>query len=368
MSSRGSSDPQHGRSPLTRRRLVASGLSGALLLSCGLTGCTPSDPRISADSPPPSVSASGAPASGSSSSRPPSARPSPVAPAVRSSSLAAGEQRLADLAAAALTGPHRSDLSSGQRRLLAALRDAHLQHATALRSPQPTSRPLSPAASAEPAGAGSKLAKLSLTKSLSLLARQERQQAGRARRVALGTAGLDALLAGSVMVSATSYAGAVTTTSAATVTVSDKAHQPVAAVSDVEGVQSMVRQLHAIVYGYQIALGHLPQSTSQGRRALAALGAHRAMRDRLEQELVERSATVPAAAGAYVPSVAPTSRARSTRLIRHMEVALQPFCGLWVASATNRGDRALALTTLARTAGAAHAWGAPLSVWPGWQD
>lgn len=340
-----------------------------MLLTSGLTGCTPSDPRISPDSPLPSVSATGAHTSASSSLTPrASAEPTPAAPPLTSSSLATGEQSLADLAAAALTGPHRSDLSAGQRRLLQAVRDAHLQHATALRSPQPTSRPLTPAASASPARAGSSLATLSLTASMDLLARQERQQAGRARRVAVGTAGFDALLAASVMVASSSYAAAVTSGSAPTVTVSAQAHHPTTALSDVEGVQSMVRQLHAILYGYQLALGHLPQSTSQGRRALAALGAHRAMRDRLEQELVERSATVPAAAGAYVPSVSPTSPARSTQLIRQMEVALLPFCGLWVASAADRADRTLAVNTLSQTAAIAHAWGAPLTVWPGWQD
>jgi hypothetical protein len=51
-----------------------------------------------------------------------------------------------------------------------------------------------------------------------------------------------------------------------------------------------------------------------------------------------------------------------------MESALMPFCGLWLASATTSKDRTLALDTLTRTQSTAHAWGASLTVWPGWQS
>ena len=141
-----------------------------------------------------------------------------------------------------------------------------------------------------------------------------------------------------------------------------------AALSDVEALQAVVRQLHALVFGYQLALGRLPASTSDGRRALASLEDHRRLRNRLEQELIRRSANVPAAAPAYVPPVRPTTAARSAALIQRMETALRPFCGLWLASATKPGDRRRALDTLAETDATARSWGAALTAWPGWQD
>ena len=47
-----------------------------------------------------------------------------------------------------------------------------------------------------------------------------------------------------------------------------------------------------------------------------------------------------------------------------MLVALQPFAGIWLASAADP-ERAWALTFFRTTVGLAHGWGAPLPVWPG---
>jgi hypothetical protein len=210
------------------------------------------------------------------------------------------------------------------------------------------------------------VAKLSLKKSLSLLAAREKSQAGAASRVAVAATGFDALLSGSVSVAARSYAAALSTTDSVSMKETGDPPRPMSAVSDVAGMQSMVRQLHALVYGYQIALGRLSRSSGDGRRALRSLRGHRRLRDRLEDSLVKRSASVPAAAGAYVPTVEPTTAGRSRRLIRGMEVAFQPFCGLWLASATTAADRRLALDTLEKAMDTARAWGADLTVWPGW--
>jgi hypothetical protein len=326
----------------------------------GLTGCTPSDPRVSRGN------ETSPPAGPSTSPLRPTSSTAPPAEA-RSSALASAEQRLADLAAAILAGPRRDDLSKSQRTLLTAVRDAHLRHVAALRSPQPTSRPGTPAATAAPGSSSSSVAKLSVRKSLSLLAGREKSQAAAARRVATGATGFDALLSGSISVAARSYAAALTTTGPVSMRGTGEPPAPMTAVSDVAGVQSVVRQLHALVYGYQLALGRLSRSSADGQRALRSLRRHRRLRDRLEDTLVKRSAGVPAAAGAYVPTVEPSTAGRSRRLIRGMEVAFQPFCGLWLASATTAADRRLALDTLEQTVDTARAWGSDLSVWPGWQ-
>jgi hypothetical protein len=203
---------------------------------------------------------------------------------------------------------------------------------------------------------------------MSLLARNERTQASRTENAALDARGFDALLWGSLSVAATSFAAALTAKGQPRAVVTRQEHRPMAALSDVEALQAMVRQLHALVFGYQLALGRLPASTSNGRRALASLEDHRRLRNRLEQELIRRSANVPAAAPAYVPSVKPTTASRAATLIQRMESALRPFCGLWLASATRPSDRRLALETLAQTDATARSWGAALTVWPGWQD
>ena len=82
-------------------------------------------------------------------------------------------------------------------------------------------------------------------------------------------------------------------------------------------------------------------------RAFGRLREHRILLDWLTTALVARSAQVPAAEPAYVPSVNPRSDATAARLIVSMEIALAPFCGLWLAAANNP-ERARAFSTLCR--------------------
>jgi hypothetical protein len=257
-------------------------------------------------------------------------------------------------------------LSQVQRPLLTALAQAHTLHAIALASPTPTARPSTGTTAKGSAPAG--FAKLTLAHSVALLVKDEQVQANRMRRSALRGRGLEALLFGSIGVAAVSYASALGSTTPVGMARPVSQHRPMAPVSDVEAIQTMVRQLHAIVYGYQLALGQLGETSSAGQRALASLHSHRLLRDRLVGMLVARSAGVPAAAAAYVPRTDPTTAKRSAKLIRQMETALQPFCGLWLASAAKPADRQLALDTLAHTNALARRWNAPLTVWPGWVD
>jgi hypothetical protein len=347
-----------GLPPTSRRGLLSAGL-GLLAVAAvpALGGCTPSDPRIDSD---------GRRRSPTPDRRSPSGPASPTT--VASPGLAAGEQSLADLAGGILVGVHRAQLSASRRKVLAAVREAHLQHVAALDSATPADRPLPADPAPTPTPLTGSRARASLPSVLAVLAQSERSQAERWRRAALAATGSAALVSGSLSVAATSYSTAVTASTPVPTAVARRPHSLTAALSDVEALQQMVAQLHAIVYGYQLALGHLSPATSEGRRAAVSLRRRKALRDRLEQALTDRAASVPAAAGAYVPSVAPTSAARASRLVRQMETALLPFCGLWLASATRTADRTDALGTLTATEATARAWGAPLTVWPGWQD
>jgi hypothetical protein len=98
------------------------------------------------------------------------------------------------------------------------------------------------------------------------------------------------------------------------------------------------------------------------------LRAHRTELDALTRQLLSRSAQVPAAEAAYVPKPQPNTPARAARLLLNMEVALAPFCGMWLAAAANPADQKRSFATLAATVAAGRSWGAPLGAWPGWSS
>ena len=135
--------------------------------------------------------------------------------------------------------------------------------------------------------------------------------------------------------------------------------------SDTRATQELVRQLHAVIYGYQLAIGSLPVGSKAHNRAVRELEQHRIIRDRQIGWLIRRSAEVPAAEAAYVPSVNPT-KARSAGEVDHEDAGrLQPFCGLLIAAADDH-DRQRAFDLLATTIVRSHSWGAPLDAWPGY--
>jgi hypothetical protein len=101
---------------------------------------------------------------------------------------------------------------------------------------------------------------------------------------------------------------------------------------------------------------------------MAGLANRRALLERLSGQLVSAGVQVPPAAPAYDPSPEVRDAATAGRLIRQIESALLPFCGLWLAAAGRPAARRQAFDTLAATAATAVSWGAPVTAWPGWQD
>jgi hypothetical protein len=332
---------------LSRRTIIGLGLAAPTLTMPWLAGCTPSDPTVDSPARAPSTPSSADPSS------PPSPSPTPVA-SNPSAGAAAPEQALAALAAAILAGPQSKQLSKDRRQLLTFLRSAHTAHARAITDPLPTPALV-------------KIGGMSLNSSLALLARRETSAAGHYRSAALKAAGSDALLWGSLSVAAGSFAAAVGSANPpATRPVADR--QPVEVLSEVVAVQELVRQLHAIVYGYQLAIGKLKVFSRQRPKAEHELLAQRIFRDRLIAWLKKHSADVPAAEAAYVPSVVPRDAATASKLIMRMQTALQPFCGLWLAASVTPADRKQALTALTNAMKTARSWGAPLGAWPGWSS
>jgi hypothetical protein len=253
------------------------------------------------------------------------ASPSPTAAESHPSAGAAPEQALAALAAAVLGGPRRQQLSKDRRTLLAFVRNAHTAHARAIANPLPSQAPV-------------KLGGQSVSSSLALLARRE--SAAAAALSSANPPGIRPVAA----------------------------PKPVEVLSEVAAVQEMVRQLHAMVYGYQLAIGKLRVLSKTRPRAERELLTSRVFRDRLIAWLRKRSAEVPAAEPAYVPSVVPRNAATAGKLIMRMHTALQPFCGLWLAAAESHADRTQALSALGSEVKIARSWGAPLGAWPGWSS
>jgi len=286
--------------------------------------------------------------------------PSPAVPAA-----ATAEQKLSAYAAAVLTGPHRKDLSGDERRLVTFLRDAHADHAVALAGDDPTSRPT--AAAPSPTAAAPDLRKLSLRDSLEWLARTEAAQAAAQRRSATSATGLSALLHGSLAVAAEAYAAALRASDPPSVS-GPEAHRPAALLTDVAAVQQLVAQLHAVVFGYQLAIGKLTYSSAARTRAVSELADARELLDARIAFLLGRRADVPAAEPAYAPSFDVRSAGDAKRLVRTVQARLEPFVGLTLAAAGTAKARTQALTLLAATGRTARAWGSPLQAWPGWGD
>jgi hypothetical protein len=332
--------------PLSLSRRDA--LLALLGLSAALAGCTRSAPPVQeplAERSNSTPSTSAAPTE------------SPIPTPQGTSQAAAIELTLADLAGATLSDRQRTQLTRAQRDLLAAVREGHLDHAAALRSPEPTSRP-------EPTSTtSSRPGTLTPKKAIAALIKQERSAAGRHAKTALGSTGFDALLWASMSVAASSYASALAAGAHATEIFPRK---QLPELSEPDAISELIGQLHALVYGYQLAIGKLRVLSRARARAVTELRSIRVLRDRLVAILATRSADAPAPEAAYVPSVRVHDAASAGQLIEQMQSALLPYCGLFLASASNASNRKLAFDTLAGTAATAQSWGAPLTAWPGW--
>jgi Domain of unknown function (DUF4439) len=316
-------------------------------LPVALAGCGTSDPDV--DEPGSNSSGANSSAANSSTSPSPTATGTPSRQIVQGASL---EKALADLAGAINTGTQQAELSRDQRRLLGAVQAGHLDHAAALQGAEATNQ-----ASPEPPPATGP------DDALALLIRRERAAARRHAKAAVASSGPPALLWASMSVAASSYASALGSDEAASIATSRRRELP--ALSADRALTELVAQLHALVYGYQLAIGKLPVLGKRHARAVEELLRVRILRERLISILTERSITVPVPKSAYVPSLRVHDPASAQKLISRMQSALLPFCGLFMAAATG-DDRQLAFDTLAATARTAYSWGASIRAWPGW--
>jgi hypothetical protein len=182
------------------------------------------------------------------------------------------------------------------------------------------------------------------------------------------TSGSSALLWGSLAVSSVMAADAIGGGGPVTTPPADPP-APLPQVSDVAAGQQLLAQLHAIVWGYRVALAALDASSDQSARARATddLRVRMRDRDRLGEWLAGRSAKAPAAEPAYALPIDPTSASRARSLIMIMESALLPFAGQWLA-ACDATARPAALAGLMSSGRSSVSCGGPPRTWPGWPD
>ncbi len=314
--------------------MLRLGAGASLAAVVGLSGCTLSDPTVLEPSQSPTPTPTGDTTVGPS-----------TPPTVSGADRAAVFEM--ELVAFAIAVRGRAGVTKANRAWLADLADAHRAHASALVDVPPS----------PPTASGSAITRTTL-------AQRERATARRYRRTALGSSGADALLWASMSIAAAGFAGAADDTTPPALAALH-AVKPVAVLTDTAATQQLVAQLHAVVYGYQLAMGRMSRFGGTYDRARSELRQHRKTRDELIRWLNRRKAEIPAAEPAYTPSVRPTSAARAERLIRSMLVALQPFGGLLVAAAGD-DDREQAIEILDDTVDRAGRWGAPLPIWPGY--
>lgn len=249
--------------------------------------------------------------------------------------------------------------------LAGALAQAHQARMLALRQPEPVNRAttepspqpgFTPPAEPPPSvdnGAGS----AGLADRLPAAQEQYRQFAVEAAgAVALFWASLAAACAGESAALAGGRTGAELV---------DAEVHPLAEHSDVDLLTAAVSACHAVIYSYPIALGAL--SGRDAQTAHDALGQRRDLRDQLEQLLLDRGETPPAAATAYDVAGVGTDAAAATDLLAQTEARFARIVGPLAASpdAVIRETGVDALIAVQASAGG---WGAPPLVWPGWPD
>ncbi|HET9646976.1 MAG TPA: DUF4439 domain-containing protein [Microlunatus sp.] len=338
-------DPGRPTPPALSRRALLSAAAALGVLAAA--GCSVSDPRIHGDRP--ATNRTGEPPAS------PTPGPSPALPGAESGARA--EEATAALAAALLASGAK--LSSDQRTVVTAARDAHRLHAAVLRTPDPTARST---AGSTPGPTPVK----PRTVSLAALIAAEKTLAGRHAKLVGTSRGLTALLFGSLSVAGTTFAGALGAGGRVPITSTPAAPRTPGVLADVAGIQAVVSQLHALIYGYQVAIGRLPVGSTSHGRALADLAERRALRDQLTAVLISRTATVPVAEPAYATPSKVRSAGAATALIAAMETAFVPFTGQWLASAAQPADQQLAWAGMRRAAALARGWGGPVGAWPGW--
>ena len=278
----------------------------------------------------------------------------------------------------------RYKLPGGQLRNLAVAADVHERHLVALSLPSPETRPgtTGPPTSGSPSpGAPSPSApstsvqppalpevRLPDTQAAAMKALGSvlgKVRAGHLDRSASADGSVALLWA--CLAAAAAQGSVLTRRSSAVAAPPDEPeHPPYRAMTPTAAAQALLAQLHAIVFGYQVALTPLSGDTAEPHRArLAELRQHR---DVVATVLRDLDAEVPAAEPEYDTGGRITTDKAAVALVARMEHALLPHLGNWVAATEDGGHRRTAAGWLGSATADAVRAGATTSWWPGWPD
>ncbi len=159
--------------------------------------------------------------------------------------------------------------------------------------------------------------------------------------------------AGSVAAHASgSSALSTTTTPAKPVTATEK-----------RALADVIAQIHALVFGSELALVPLSRSDSAYATVNTAWSTWQQRRDTLSTTLRSLGGEVPGSQEPY-DIAAPTSAAAAVSLVGSLETSFLATAGTWVAAAEESRPEAVALLASAASEAVTH--GGPLQVWPGW--
>ena len=186
----------------------------------------------------------------------------------------------------------------------------------------------------------------SLESALKRLAKAEVAQAARHRTAALGTTGYSALVVGVALGGGQQLR----------VRTDERPAGPGAQSSRPTGrcrnsptsrrCSSSSDRLHAIIYGYQLAIGQLADGGAPDRRPWRRLREHRILLDCVDHRPGGPLGAGPGRRARLRPVGESPQRRDGRALIESMEIALAPFCGLWLAAANDPERAARLLRTL----------------------
>lgn len=325
------------RRSLLRGGAGAAALAGTALAGLTITGCAVSDPSISG-------------------SQPTQIRPGET-PLPQGAALAKREATLAALAEELAAAKPKQANRFGD------LARAHRLHEAALADDEPVTRP-SPDGSPTPGPTPVSPSKKRLKALEKRQARQLREQREAASAGVAGESGTRALLLGSV----TAFAAAAPSLKTRGKITFAAPVSAVLANSEGAAAVDLLKQLYAIVYGYQAAAGPLRRGSPEREQCLTRLAAHKRLSDTLVDALAASETETPVAEPVYALPFSLDSRADSVKLRAQMESALLPYLGSWLALAGDSRASQLALGGLQDGAKTAASLGGDVPAWPGFND
>ncbi|MDN5726402.1 MAG: ferritin-like domain-containing protein [Propionibacteriales bacterium] len=256
-------------------------------------------------------------------------------------------------------------LPAGLSANLPLITEVHRRHLLALQLPDPSTRPSgTPSAGLDPQAGSVDLGSDDVQRATSRMIKALGDVSASHREAAVAGTGSAARFWASLAAAAAQSARIVPRTKAMPALADEPAHAAVEVPTEPEALATLLTQLHALVYGCQVAL-----SGVSGEKAsepfVARLSSARLLRDDVTEALRALRAEVPAAEPAYEVTV-PADTGAARGLVRGLESALLPHLGAAVSGVGDGRVRARLVDALTERARVLVDFGARPQWWPGY--